>query len=815
MKNPKLDKILSQIRKPSRYINCELNSYPPDMAADFSVCLCFPDIYEIGASNLGLEILYHLINEKKLARCERSYAPDIDLEKILRNENVPLFSLESNSALNSFDVLGFTIQCELAASNIVNMIDLAGISHFAADRGDGEPLIIGGGPALTNPEPFCDFFDLFVLGDGEDPIVEIIDICRKFKNKVGRCELLMKLSEIEGVYVPSLYEVKYNADKTIRSVSPISANIKPSVKKRVLDLKNAYFPSKKIVPFVETVHNRLNIEAARGCPGQCRFCQASKYYRPWRQRPIEALLDLVKSGLENTGYEEIAFSSLSCSDYKGLDKLLIEVNKLYQHSRLNISLPSLRCHEQSIKIAQYINRDKKPTLTFAPEAGTNRLRNVIGKYLSEGQILRTVLAAHSLGWETIKLYFMIGLPTETYEDLEGISGLLKSIKLEAKGMKFTLTVSPFVPKAQTPFQWAAMDASDEIEKKIKFLGGLHLGDLKAHNSRASVLEALIALGDRRLSKVIYRAWLKGARFDQWSDRLRDDIWMQALRENDMDLAFYVYRKKEKDEVFAWDHLDFGASKETLYNEYIKGINEGGEIKEDVFAQKSELPLTFEKAERPENIAPQMRIRLRFSKKGALKFISHLEQIEALRRAIRRTKLPIAFSAGFSPQIKASFGPPLPVGYESLSEYVDLSLTENTAIDEIKRAISKTLPLGFELLDVKQIPVSFPSSDALANIAEFKISNFKTSQKEIDDFLKQDKIIVKIIKKEKVLEIDAKPIIKEMKVEDGALLLRLYIGQDKSIKPDLLIAAMGRGGDDLSIERTKLLVEISDGKVFEL
>jgi radical SAM-linked protein len=360
-----------------------------------------------------------------------------------------------------------------------------------------------------------------------------------------------------------------------------------------------------------------------------------------------------------------------------------------------------------------------------------------------------------------------------------------------------------------------MNKPNEIEGKIEFLKGLSLGDMKAHNSRASVLEALIALGDRRLSKVIYQAWLKGARFDQWGDRLRDDIWMQALRESDMDLDFYVYRKKEKDEIFAWDHLDFGVNKETLYEEYLKGLIESGETKEDVFAQKSELPLTFDSAESPENIAPLMRVRLRFSKKGALKFISHLEQIEALRRAIRRSSLPAAFSAGFSPQIKASFGPPLPVGYESLSEYVDLSLTENIAESEIKQAISKTLPLGFELLDVKRIPVSFPSSDALANIAEFKISNFNISQKGIDDFLKQDKIIVKKIKKEKVLEIDAKPIIKDMTIKDGALLLRLYIGQAKNIKPEVLIAAMDRTDEDLSIKRTKLLVEISDGKIFEL
>ncbi|MCL2390925.1 MAG: TIGR03960 family B12-binding radical SAM protein, partial [Endomicrobia bacterium] len=502
-----IDEILNLVQRPARYINSELNSHPADMSADFSVCLCFPDIYEVGASNLGLEILYHLVNENKLARCERAFAPDTDMEKLLRERNIPLFSLESNSDLKSFDIIGFTIQCELVATNIVNMLDLSGIPVFSKERGEASPLIIGGGPALTNPEPFADFFDLFVLGDGEEAMPLIINLWKETKN-MPKAERLKKLSGIEGVYVPSLYNVDYNADETVKSVVPAFEGVKPVVNKRILNLENAYFPEKKIVPFVETVHNRLNVEVARGCPGQCRFCQASKYYRPWRQRPLEKLLELVKKGISATGYEEVAFSSLSCSDYRQLDKLLLETNNLYLSSNLNISLPSLRCNEHSLKVARYINRSKRPTLTFAPEAGSDRLRNVIGKYLSEKQIVETLLCANAMGWSVIKLYFMIGLPTETDEDIAAVNTLVRLIKKEAKGLNFNITVSPFVPKAQTAFQWEPMAESAEIKEKIDYLSAVLPADVKAHNYRSSVLEAFIAKGDRRVSQVIYKAWQK-------------------------------------------------------------------------------------------------------------------------------------------------------------------------------------------------------------------------------------------------------------------------------------------------------------------
>jgi radical SAM family uncharacterized protein/radical SAM-linked protein len=816
------EKMLRLVRKPARYINCELNSYTVDMSADFAIVLCFPDIYEVGASNLGLEILYHLINEKKIARCERVFAPDIDFEMLLIKNDIKLFSLESRSSLKSFDILGFTIQCELVATNIVNILNLSGISIFSKERKKDEPLVIAGGPALTNPEPFCDFFDLFVLGDGEEVIEEIINACKKAKKtKLSRMETLKKLSKIDGVYVPSLYYVKYNDDNTVKSVTPISDDIKPVVKKRILNLTNAYFPAKKIIPFVQTVHNRLNIEIARGCPGRCRFCQAVKYYYPWRQRPLDKLLNLMKNSVKSTGFEEISFSSLSCSDYKHFDKLLIETNNLYAKSHINVSLPSLRCNERSIKSAQYINRSKRPTLTFAPEAGSDRLRNVIGKYISEKQIIDVLLSANTMGWKSVKLYFMIGLPTETYEDITGIEHLLKIVRKEAKGLNFTVTISPFVPKAHTAFQWSPMASSDEIKRKIRLLYKLLPATVKAHNHKVSVLEALIAKGDRRISSVIYKAWQKGARFDQWSNKFDDnnDIWLQSFTETNIDLNFYVYRNRKHDEVLPWEHLYFGTSKEELYVDYLKGVSETVNIvTQEPDRSRFFLPKNSIKSKLL--ILPYiMRLRFCFSRKGIIKFISHLEQIEVFRKAARRSNLPLAFTAGFNPQVKSSYGPPSYVGHESSSEYMELYLTQEVSLEDARIKFSNVLPSGFRLLSVKKIPLIFPAIDTLANIAEYKIKDTNISQKMIGVFLSQEKILIKKVKKGKTIEFDAKPLIRVFENESGILKLQLRFGSGKTVNPEIVLhKILGNQENDAlmyKIERSKLYVEIKNGEIYEL
>ncbi len=814
-----LDKILPFVQKPSRYINHEINSHKPDMTQDVSICLCFPDIYEVGASNLGIEILYHLINEKKLARCERSFAPDVDLENIIKNKNISLFSLESKSSLKSFDIVGFTLQCELVGTNIVNMLSLSEIPVFSKDRNEKDPIIIGGGPAMANPEPFCDFFDLFVIGDGEKVLPELIEIYRESKKKsLTRKEILKAFLKLEGIYVPSFYEVSYNQDNTVKEIKTVENGIPENVKKTTVELDKAFFHKDKIVPFVETVHNRLNIEIARGCIGRCRFCQASKYYRPWRTRNPETIMSLVDEGLKKTGYEDIAFSSLSCTDYKNLENLLCETNEKYAGNNLNISLPSMRCNTFSLKVAEYINRDKKPTITFAPEAGSDRLRNVIGKYLSEKEIINTLITAYDMGWRTIKLYFMIGLPTETKDDIEAVSALIKKIKQQAKGLKFNITVSPFVPKAQTAFQWEPMFAADYIKETIKKIKNETPATIKAHDYSASILEAVLARGDRRLSKVIYLAWQKGLRFDQWSDKFNFETWKECLKSEGLDLDFYVYRKRDKNEIMPWHHIELGVAKEYLYSDYLSGIVETGDSEYDALSDDSKLPKNTV-CVKTQNTQSLFRVLLKFSRKGAVKYISHLEQIDFLRRVIKRTQLPVSYTAGFSPQIKMSFGPAISVGYESDCEYADLYFTDKVNLDIIKRAVAGQLPEGYAIEEVKQMPLKFPAADMLVNLAEYYVRGLKVGAERIKEFLEAETIPIVKIKKGKESIVDAKSLIAGIeKTGDDELKILLRFGQNKNLKLSAVLGSLsGLSEDDikiLNIKRNKLYAEKNEN-IYEI
>ncbi len=761
-----LDKILPLVQRPSRYINHEINSYKPDMENDVSLCLCFPDIYEIGASNLGLEILYHLVNEKKVARCERAYAPDVDLEQILRDEKKELFSLESKTPLNQFDIVGFSLQCELVGTNIVNMLSLSNIPVFAKDRKEGDTLIIGGGPVMANPEPFADFFDLFTIGDGEISLVKILEtyrICKK--NKLSRKETLFELSKIEGIYIPAFYDVTYNDDNTVKEIKPNIEGVPETVKKTIVDLDKVFFHNNKIVPFVETVHNRLNIEVARGCVGRCRFCQASKYYRPWRARKVETVINLLDESLKNTGYEEVSFSSLSCTDYKDLEDLLLQTNEKYYKQNLNVTLPSMRCNKFSLKVAQYLNRDKKPSITFAPEAGSDRLRNVIGKYLSENEIVDTLNFAYQMGWRAIKLYFMIGLPTEQPEDISAIKALVDKVRKTANRLNFSITVSPFVPKAQTAFQWEPMFSGEYFRDVITNIQKTIPADIRAHNHKSSIIEAFLARADRRVSKAIYTAWQKGMRFDQWKDKFNFDVWTQSIKEAGFDLNFYVYRRRGFDEVLPWQHINLGVDKQFLYNDYQNGIKETANAVLGKEKQVTKLPENISSVKK-EIFETKFRVLLKFSRSGYVKYISQLEQIDFFRRALKRTTLPLAYTNGFSPQVKAAFGPAIAVGCESDSEYVDLSLTEKVEIEQIKKEISKILPEGYKLLEAKYIPLRLPSVEGLINLAEYTVKGFKLEQDYLDQYLSQDKILVTKEKKGKQTVIDIKEIIKDIRITDS-------------------------------------------------
>lgn len=814
-----LDKILPLVQRPSRYINHEINSYKPDMENDVSLCLCFPDIYEIGASNLGLEILYHLINEKKVARCERAYAPDVDLEQILRQEKVELFSLESKTPLKDFDIVGFSLQCELVGTNIVNMLSLSNIPVFAKDRKEGDTLIIGGGPVMANPEPFADFFDLFTIGDGEISLVKILEtyrICKK--NKLSRKETLFELSKIEGIYIPAFYDVTYNDDNTVKEIKPNIEGVPETIKKTIVDLDKVFFHNNKIVPFVETVHNRLNIEVARGCVGRCRFCQASKYYRPWRARKVETVINLLDESLKNTGYEEVSFSSLSCTDYKDLEELLLQTNEKYYKQNLNVTLPSMRCNKFSLKVAQYLNREKKPSITFAPEAGSDRLRNVIGKYLSENEIVDTLNFAYQMGWRAIKLYFMIGLPTEQPEDISAIKTLVDKVRKTANRLNFSITVSPFVPKAQTAFQWEPMFSSEYFRDVITNIQKTIPADIRAHNHKSSIIEAFLARADRRVSKAIYTAWQKGMRFDQWKDKFNFDVWTESIKEAGFDLNFYVYRRRGFDEVLPWQHINLGVDKQFLYNDYQNGIKETANAVLGKEKQVTKLTENISSVKK-EIFETKFRVLLKFSRSGYVKYISQLEQIDFFRRALKRTTLPLAYTNGFSPQVKAAFGPAIAVGCESDSEYVDLSLTEKVEIKQIKKEISKILPEGYKLLEAKYIPLRLPSIEGLINLAEYTIKGAKLEQDYLDKYLNQDKILVIKEKKGKQTVIDIKEIIKDIFIIDSETFkIFVRIIPAKSIKLEKILQNLLKIQEkDIKILYTKrenLFIE-NKGKTYEI
>ncbi|MCX5778597.1 MAG: TIGR03960 family B12-binding radical SAM protein [Elusimicrobia bacterium] len=827
-----IEEILPLVQRPGRYINHELHSCHEVKRDAVSVCLCFPDLYEVGISNLGLEILYHLVNERADARAERCYSPAADMEKILREKSAPLFSLETLTPLKAFDIVGITLQFELCATNVVNMLDLAGLPMYSKDRSDIFPLVIGGGPMTANPEPVADFFDAFVVGDGEEAIGDIIECVKEYKTKgADKQTLLRALAKIDGVYVPSLYTVSYNEDGTVGAVTPVSSDIPAAVKKRTVKVANAYFPSKKIVPYLQAVHDRLNIEVARGCPSQCRFCQATKYYFPWRPRPMDKVLQLADDGLKATGFEEVAFSSLSCTDYKDLDLLLTEFHRRHGAQKINVSLPSLKCSQFSLAVAGNLGLNKRPTLTFAPEAGTERLRAYIGKDLSESEIRATLIRAWQSGWNVIKLYFMIGLPTETPADIDGIITLVRSIKKSAQGLNFTVTVSPYVPKAQTPFQWVAMHQPDDLKEKLRYLQKALPASVKSHFVESSILEGVLARGDRRLSRTIVTAWQKGCRFDQWRENLQMDKWYAAFKETGVEPHFYLYRERSAQEVLPWEHIVLGMDKPGLWKQFqaaalaVEALQSSGDA---VAEQKPEVNIPALKVPNARSVVPvAARMRLRFERTGIVRFVSHLEQIEAFRRAVRRAELPLVYSGGFSPKPKIAFGPAVSVGHESVSEFLEVELARRMEPAEIVERVNAVLPPGFHLASVKKVPVFFPSFDSLVNVSDYTIRRGVGTQadgwgadigKKIEALLACPEIIIEKKKEDKIQKIDAKPLIITLSAENETLILRIRFGPKKNVKPEKIVQALTGMTDDelklLRIVRTALWIEKKDGSLTE-
>lgn len=587
------DEILLNIEKPARYIGNEVNMVVKDPeSVDIRYAMCFPDVYDIGMSHLGIQIIYDLLNKRDDVYCERVYSPWVDLDKIMREKNIPLFALESQDSVKDFDFIGITLQYEMCYTNILQLLDLSQVTLLSKDRGEDEPIVMGGGPCSYNPEPVADFFDIFYMGEGETEFYHLLDLYKENKKNGGtRKEFLEMAAEIPCMYVPAFYDVIYNEDCTIKEMVPNNPHAKGGVRKDiVLDFDKVEYPEKPLVPFIKVTQDRCVLEVQRGCIRECRFCQAGSVYKPLREKSLEKLKYLATTMLKTTGQEEISLSSLSTSDYSHLKELIDFLIEECKSRHINISLPSLRIDAFSLDVMSKVQDVKKSSITFAPEAGTQRMRNVINKGLTEEDILNGCEQAFKGGWNKVKLYFMLGQPTETNDDVDGIMDLCEKIaelyyetvpKEKRNGKcQITASTSFFVPKPFTPFQWAPMctskvflDKARRVNDKLKTLLNRKSIKYHWHESDISVLEGLLARGDRKLAKTILYVYEKGGIYDAWSEFHNEELWQEAIKETNIDVDFYVTRERKEDEIFPWDFIDTGVTKNFLLREWHNAHNE--------------------------------------------------------------------------------------------------------------------------------------------------------------------------------------------------------------------------------------------------
>jgi len=719
-KQDSFDALLPHVAKASRYLGNEINAVKKDRASvDITFALAFPDAYEVGMSHLGLHILYSVLNARDTIACERVFAPWPDMEAEMRRHGLPLSTLESRIPLGDCDIIGFSLEYELSYATVLRMLDLAGVPLQSAERDKTKPLVIAGGPSTYNPEPVADFFDAFVIGEGEEVILEICDAVRSWKASGGsKQDLLDMLAGIKGVYVPSFFHMSWNEDGTLREIVPLRQGY-TSVRKRIIsDFNAAPCCTAPVVPYMQIIHDRAAVEIARGCSRGCRFCMAGMIYRPVREKSIDTVMALAEESLARTGYEELGLASLSSGDYSGIQKVISLLMRRRSRDKVALSLPSLRVATLTRDIMEAIKQVRKTGFTIAPEAGTQRLRDIINKNITEEEILRTSEQIFAAGWNLVKLYFMIGLPTETEEDIEGIVALCRNIASLNRRKQLNVSISTFVPKPHTPFQWEAQAPYDAIREKQHYLRSRLHGkqiQVKCHSREVSLLEGVFSRGNRRLAAVLLHAHRSGAGFEAWTEYFSPGLWEQSFAACSIDTQAYL-RERGINELLPWSHLTCGVSEEFLKQERLKAY--AGEITPDCrkgSCAACGLSCPSTPAAQPDNPAvppqvcapaaktpPAFRYRLVYSKTGPARFLSHLELGRAFARAFRRAGLPLKYSMGFHPLPRIIFYEALPVGMESLGEYCDIELSERIPPLHIAEKAGGQLPEGITIISAEEL-----------------------------------------------------------------------------------------------------------------
>lgn len=822
----------SLLQKPSRYINREINVVYKD--APVKVALAFPDIYEIGMSHLGLKILYKIINDLPFASAERVFSPWTDLEAILKVNGMPLSSLESNRPLRDFDIVGFSLQYELSYTTVLNMLHLGGIPVRTENRLSSSsyhtyPLVIAGGPCTVNPLPMSPFIDAFLIGDGEEAIEEILDTFYRWKTGGDgkKDSLLRALSRIEGIYVPSIQPSAVSDQPFDNHTLPSSLQPSFLVRRRVLrSLDDAPYPDTPIVPFTSIIHDRINIEVSRGCSMGCRFCQAGMIYRPIRERSPEKAIELAGKSLKSTGYEEVSFTSLSAGDYSCLLQLVKDFNKRFSKDRIALSLPSLRVASLNHDLLKEMRSVRKTGFTIAPEAGTERLRKVINKDFSEEDYEQALRILFEEGWLNLKLYFMIGLPTETDEDIEAIPRMaMKALRTAKQYTKrfvnINIGVSPFVPKAHTPFQWYGQSPPEELKRKKFYIKNLLTKkglNIKGHDIEMSLLEAAFARGDQRLALLVEKAWSLGCRLDGWSEVFDFDKWKTAMDLTGIDASIFAAKTFDGSDFLPWETIDIGVTKEFLWKEYHKalaldittdcrkvchncGIGCKNTVSSEQPAGNSQSPNNYGTyvGYKPGKQFKPVRIRVEFAKINRLKYLSHLELVTLLHRAMRRAGVPLEYSKGFHPSPKMSFGPPLGVGISGLSEFFDMEVSPPFDLVENKIKLNNLLPEGVRIHDMSAIPAGGESLNSFVTRYEYEIKGGDLSG--VRGFLSEKEIP---IKREKCV-IDIRSMVEEARfIDEETTNLILVDQRDKKVRlGELLPVIFNTPLEKLDITRVAL------------